>query len=126
MLRPTGEEVIGVELNRDARTWGMLCHLASLSGYIGVPLGNFIGPLLVYLIKKDEFNFVDDQGREALNFQLNMFVYALISGLLCLVVIGIVLLPLVLILDLVFTIIATMEASKGRRYRYPMMMFRAL
>ena len=54
---------------KDARNWGMTCHLSALSGYF-IPLGNLLGPLIIWAIKKDEFTFVDQQGKEAINFQL--------------------------------------------------------
>lgn len=51
-----------VEANPDARQWAMFAHLAALSGYVGLPFGNIIGPLVVWLMKKDQYPFVDDQG----------------------------------------------------------------
>jgi uncharacterized Tic20 family protein len=62
---------------KDERLWGMFCHLAAFAGYIGVPFGNIIGPLIVWLIKRKESAFVDDQGKESLNFQITMFIVAL-------------------------------------------------
>ncbi|MHC4178209.1 MAG: DUF4870 domain-containing protein [Planctomycetota bacterium] len=115
-------------ISPDERTWGMLCHLTALAGFIGIPFGNIIGPLVVWLIKKDEMPFVDDQGKEALNFQISLIIYLLvgaaISGILVIVVIGIVLLFVVLlgvpIFGLVMTIIAALRANQGEAYRYPM------
>ena len=98
----------------------MLCHLSSLSQFVGVPFGSILGPLVVWLIKKDEFQLVDDQGREALNFNISIAIYAIVSAILLLVVIGIVLLPAVLIFHLVMTIIASIRAHAGEAYRYPL------
>jgi uncharacterized Tic20 family protein len=53
--------------DKDARLWGMFCHLIAFSGYV-VPFGSVLGPLIIWLIKKDEMPFVDDQGKESLNF----------------------------------------------------------
>ena len=78
-------------IEKDARTWAMVCHLSALSGYF-IPLGNILGPLIVWAIKKDEFAFVEAQGKEAINFQLSMTVAYLISIVLCLVFIGFILL----------------------------------
>ena len=103
----------------NARTFGMLCHLAALAGFIGIPLGNILGPLIVWLIKREEDPFIDDQGKEALNFQITLTIAAIVAGLLICVVIGFVLLPVVLLLGLIFLIIASVEANKGTRYRYP-------
>jgi len=108
-----------LETNKDAKTWGMLSHLSALAGLI-IPGGFFIGPLVVWLIKKNEMPFVDDQGKEALNFQLTALIALVIAGILCLVLIGFLLLPVIGIADLVFTIIAAIKANEGIRYRYPL------
>lgn len=105
-------------VNKDERTWGMLCHLVALSGFI-VPFGTILGPLIIWLIKKDEMPFVDDQGKESLNFQLTMFIAFIISALLMLVFIGFILVIILAIFDLVMIIVATIKANDGVRYRYP-------
>ncbi len=105
---------------REARLWGMLCHLTALSVYIGVPFGNILGPLVVWLIKKEEHPFVDDQGRESLNFQISITIYIVISGILILVLIGIPLLITLAVLNLVLVIIASIKANDGEPYRYPL------
>lgn len=105
--------------DKDARTWGMIAHLASLAGFTGIPFANIIGPLIVWMVKKEEMPFVDDQGKEALNFQITMTIALVVSaGLMCLFI-GFILFPIVAILDLVFTIIAALKANEGVRYRYP-------
>ena len=63
----------------DERMWGMLCHLSTFAGYL-VPFGNISGPLIVWLVKKDEYAFVDDQGKESLNFQISITIYSLVVG----------------------------------------------
>jgi uncharacterized Tic20 family protein len=110
------------ELNKDARMWGMFCHLAGLAGFLPiVPVfGSIIAPLVIWQMKKDDFIFVDEQGREAVNFQISILIYALVAGLLCFVCIGFVLLPAVYIFDLVFLLIAAIKANDGRQYRYPL------
>lgn len=105
---------------REARLWGMFCHLAALSVYIGVPFGNIIGPLVIWLIKKEEHPFVEEQGRESLNFQISMTIYFIVAGILVFVLIGILLLIALAILNLVFVIIASIRASNGEPYRYPL------
>ena len=92
---------------KDARTWGMLCHLTALSALLGVPMGSILGPLIVWLIKKNESPFVDDQGKESLNFQISFLIYYFIAGLLIFLLIGILLLPALMILNLVLVIIAS-------------------
>jgi len=103
----------------DERTWAMFCHLSTLAGSI-IPFGNLLGPLVIWLIKKDQYPMVEDQGKEALNFQIGMTVCSMVSLVLCLVVIGIPLLMAVTVFDLVVTIIAAIKANSGERYRYPL------
>jgi len=110
----------GRESNRDARMWAMFCHLSGLAGLIIPAVGCVIGPLVVWLIKKEQFPFVAEQGKEALNFQISMLIYGAIAGLLCFACIGFVLAPLVGITDIVFLIIAAIKANDGRPYRYPL------
>ena len=98
----------------------MLCHLSSFSGYIGLPLGTILGPLIVWLIKKDELPLVDDQGKEALNFNISIAIYGIVSAILIFVFIGILLLLAVVVFHLVLTIIASIRANRGEAYRYPL------
>lgn len=109
-----------VEFNSEVRNWAMLAHLASLAKYTAIPLANILGPLVVWLIKKDEMPFVDDQGKEAINFQISVTIYGLISGALVCVGIGLIGVFAVLIYDLVFTILAAVSAANGKAYRYPL------
>lgn len=105
--------------NNKAITWATLCHVAALSLYVGIPFGNILAPLVIWLIKKNEFPFVEEQGKESLNFQISMTIYGIIAGLLCYVFIGFVLLPVLVVIDVVFIIIATVKTNKGEGYRYP-------
>jgi uncharacterized Tic20 family protein len=107
-----------IEQNPDARMWGMFCHLAGLFGYIFPVVGNIVGPLVFWQLKKDD-PFVDDQGKEALNFQISMTIYAFVSVILMFLCIGIFLLIAVGIVNLVFLLIAAVKANDGQRYRYP-------
>lgn len=105
---------------KEERTWAMFCHLAALAKYVLPAFGNIIGPLVIWLIKKDQSWFVDDQGKESLNFQISMTIYLIIAGISIFVLIGIVLFPLLLILDLIFVVIAAIKANEGVPYRYPL------
>jgi uncharacterized Tic20 family protein len=109
---------------KDARMWAMFCHLGGLAGCV-FPFGNIILPLIFWQIKKDEFPFVDQQGKEAVNFQISMSLYALVGALVCAVTcIGTVLIPFIVgavaIVDLVFLLIAAVKANNGEAYRYPL------
>jgi len=104
---------------KDACTWAMLCHIAGLGGFIIPGAGCVIGPLIVWQIKKDLDPFVDQSGKEAMNFQISMLIYGIIAGLLCFVCIGMFLLPAVAIVDIVFLVIAAIKATNGEAYHYP-------
>lgn len=106
--------------NSDAKTWAMFCHLAALAGYI-VPFGNLIGPLVIWQIKKSEIPLVDDQGKEALNFQITVTIVGIVGFILAILTAGLLfpVLFLVGIAALVFIILAALAANKGERYRYP-------
>jgi len=106
--------------SREANKWAMMCHLIALVGLLGNGIGFLVGPLVVWLVKKEEDPFIDEQGKEAVNFQITMLIAALISGLLTLVVIGILFLIVVGLLMIIFPIIAATKASEGVHYRYPM------
>ena len=102
-----------------ARQWGMLCHLGALSLFIGLPFGNFLVPLLIWILKKDDHPFIDAQGKESLNFQISLFIYALAAGILVLLGIGILLLVGIGIAGIIFPVIAAVKTSEGAEYRYP-------
>lgn len=104
--------------NKDETLWAMLCHLSTLLGFV-FPFGNIIAPLIIWQIKKDEYPLVQDQGKEALNFQISMTIYILVSVVLIFVVIGILALIILGIFDLIVTVIAALNASDGKKYRYP-------
>ena len=110
------------ELTQDARTWGMLAHM---SGLIAVLLSGgvapFLGPLVVYFLKKDEHPFVEDQAKEALNFQLTMFIAVIIAGAITGATcgFGFPLLFVPIVLQIIFGIIGSMQANNGEYYRYP-------
>ncbi|HEY2837797.1 MAG TPA: DUF4870 domain-containing protein [Pirellulales bacterium] len=104
----------------DERMWAMCCHLASLAKYTAIPLANILGPLLIWQIKKDQSPLVDDQGKEAVNFQISVTLYVLVGLLSLCVGIGFIVLPVLGIFDFVFTIIAAVKANQGEMYRYPL------
>jgi uncharacterized Tic20 family protein len=96
----------------------MYCHLAAFAGLV-VPFGNVVGPLIIWMIKKDEYPYVDLEGKESLNFQITVSIAAMVAGALSVVLIGIPLLIAIGIFTLVFLIKAIMETNEGRSYRYP-------
>ncbi len=114
----------------EEKQWAMFAHLSALvggiltSGWAG-SIGCFIGPLVIWLVKKDTLPFVDDQGKEALNFNITVGIVFLALLILSIVTFGIgliVAVPLWIIIGiawLVLTIIAAMKANEGVAYRYP-------
>ena len=105
------------------RQWAAGAHLAALilalvtswaAGIAGV-----VGALAVWMIKKDAMPFVDDQGKESLNFQITVTIAAIIAAVLIVFLIGFLLLPAVGLAALVFTVIAGIKANEGVAYRYP-------
>jgi uncharacterized Tic20 family protein len=103
---------------QDERTWGMLAHLAAFLFFV-CPLGNLIGPLVVWLVKREQSAFIADQGRESLNFNISVLLAGLVCGALVFVFIGILLGVALFIFWLAMTIIAGIKASEGVRYRHP-------
>ncbi|MBS4209855.1 DUF4870 domain-containing protein [Bacillus sp. FJAT-50079] len=87
--------------------------------YISSFLTTVIGPLLIWLLKKDESPLIDFHGKEYLNFLISYTVYGIISGILVLLLIGFVLLPIVGLLAFIFTIIGAIKAYDGQIYRIP-------
>jgi uncharacterized protein len=107
-------------VSSDDRNWGMLAHILALAGYLLIPFGNVIAPLIVYMMKKDQSHFVADQARESLNFQISMTIYMIVAGALIFVLVGLLLLPVLWLAGLVLTILAGIKASSGVAYRYPL------
>jgi uncharacterized Tic20 family protein len=103
----------------NVRTWTVLCHASALLGFFVPAAGHILGPLIVWLAKRGDAPEIDAHGKESLNFQISMLIYAVISGILCLIVIGFFLLALLHILNVVFVIVASIQASEGKFYRYP-------
>ncbi|MFQ5650854.1 MAG: DUF4870 domain-containing protein [bacterium] len=105
--------------DKEERNWGMFCHLAALACWIGIPFGNIIGPLIIWLVKKDELPLVDTEGKESLNFQISITIYALGALVLCFILVGIPLLIAIAIAQVALVIVAAIKISNGESYKYP-------
>jgi uncharacterized protein len=103
---------------QDERTWGMVAHLAALAFFI-MPFGNILGPLVVWLAKRDHSAFVAQHAKEALNFNITFLIGALVCGVLLVFSIGILFGAVLFVFWLVLTIIAALKANEGAAYRYP-------
>jgi uncharacterized Tic20 family protein len=113
----------------DQRQWAMFAHLSALLGCIVTGhwfgWGCFLGPLIIWLVKKDTMPFVDDQGKEALNFNITVAIIGFALMVLTFITLGLgvfLAIPIGIAVGvawLVFTIIAAIRANEGVRYRYP-------
>jgi len=108
-------EVMGMTPN----TFCMLLHLSQLSNFL-VPLAGYVVPIVMWAIGKDKSPLVDQHGKVVLNWLISEFIYLLVSGLLCIVLIGFVILPVVIILGIVFPIIGAVKANDGTVWKYPL------
>ncbi len=115
----------GGAVEPEARTFGMLTHLAAFAGWI-FPFGNILGPLIVWLVKKDQYPFVDEHGKESLNFQITLGIGHIILVIIAVVSCGIaaiVTVPLNLLLLLggtIYCVIGGIAANNGQPFQYPM------
>ncbi|HEY4060440.1 MAG TPA: DUF4870 domain-containing protein [Puia sp.] len=98
----------------DERTLAILSHILAIVPNIGI-----FGPLVIYLLKKNESEFVTVNARESLNFQLTMIIAFVISFVLMVVLIGFFLVWALFVLNVVLVIVATIKASENKIYRYP-------
>ena len=116
---PTGAgQAMANETNQDARTWAMLCHLSMLSGLV-TGFGFWLGPIIVWLIKKNDHSFVDEHGKEAVNFMITVTLAGFVCGILVFVLIGVFLLMALGVISVVMPIIAGLKANNGEHYQYP-------
>lgn len=125
----------------------MACHLSALVLLLGIPFGNILGPLVVWLLKKNDYTFVDQHGKEALNFQVSITLYWMVLGVLAFLMLlispfswpwrhntfdfwmpmgvamffpmGLMMVVLGLV-DILLVILAAVKASDGETYRYPL------
>ena len=103
---------------QDEKNMAMFCHLGAFAGFI-IPFGSIIAPLVIWLVKKDQSEYVDYHGKEALNFQITMMLAVIVSFMLIFVLIGFPLLFGLLIFNVVIVIIAAIKANEGEKYQYP-------
>ncbi|PSQ11726.1 DUF4870 domain-containing protein [Halobacteriales archaeon QS_7_69_60] len=107
------------EMDDEERMWGILAHAGGFAG-LAVPFGNVLAPLVAWLVKRDESRFVDENGIQALNFQLTWSVILLVTALSILVGVGLVLFPLAMLAWLILTVVGTAKAADDEVYDYPL------
>lgn len=105
-------------MQKDDRTWAIFCHLSGFLGYV-FPFGSILAPLVIWLIKKQDSKYLDETGKEVVNFQISIVIYTIISGILAIVLIGFVLLFILFLIHIIFMIKGAMSADKGQVYKYP-------
>ena len=106
-------------LSETERNWAMFCHLSAFAGFF-FPFGGIIGPLICWLSKKDESVWIYVNGRNSLNFQLSILFYMVLTIPLCFIIIGFPIIGMFLILKVICIIIASLKASKGEPFKYPL------
>jgi uncharacterized protein len=110
----------------EEKTWGMICHLAAFGMYVFPAFGNIIGAAIAWIVFKDRSEFANDQGKESLNFQLSLTLYAFVAFIFAFVTFGVGLILVIPVLgimalfQIILVIVAALEANKGVVYRYPM------
>ncbi len=120
-------ETLASGISAEQRQWAMFSHLSALTGIFTGGLGCILGPLIIWLIQKDKMPFVDDQAKEALNFNITVgiasLVLVVVGTLLMIILIGVLFYIAALgvgIYWLVMTVIATIKSNEGIAYRYPL------
>jgi uncharacterized Tic20 family protein len=106
-------------LTETERNWAMLCHLSAFAGFF-FPFGGIIGPLICWMSKRDDSAWININGRAALNFNLSMLLYIILSLPLCIIIIGIPIVMALGTLKVVCVIIASIKAARGEMFRYPL------
>ena len=109
-----------VQVSKETCTWAMILHFSVFTGYL-VPMAGLIVPILIWQLKKDELPGLDEHGKNVTNFLLSIFIYAIISLVLCLIGIGFALLLILSVVAVIFPIIGGIKASSGEVWRYPFM-----
>ena len=93
-------------------------HLLGFAGFV-FPCGNILPPLILWLVKRAESPYLDQVGKEVLNFQISYTIYVAVAGILCWFCIGFLVLPVILVVWIVFMVIAAVKTSNGEEYKYP-------
>lgn len=114
---------VGRQLSSEEKNWAIGAHLSTFIGAVApIPMMNIVAPLAVWLMKKDSLPFAERHAREALNFNISIFIYGVVAAVSILLVIGLLLFPAVLLTWVIFSIVGAVKASNGEEYRYPLTM----
>jgi uncharacterized Tic20 family protein len=102
----------------DEKNWAVFCHLGGLFGLVLPPL-NVAIPLIIWLSFRDKYEFVDDQGKEAINFQISLTIYLVAAAILVFIAIGLLLVIGLAVFALIVSVKAALRAGEGIEFRYP-------
>lgn len=112
------ERLVDGHATPDQRTYALVMHLSFLATFLSIP--PVIAPLIMWLIKRDGSRFLDDHGKEAVNFQLSLVLYSIVLGIIGVVTcVGFLGIPIVGILGAIGAVMAGTAANRGEYYRYP-------
>ncbi len=115
----TMNRFVDAEADSGERTYTVFLHLSLLLAHLLIPV---IPALIMWLIRKADSPFIDDHGKEAMNFQISLVIYFFASAVLVGCGVGVVLLPAVYVLGIVGMIMGAMAAHRGEYFRYPVTM----
>ena len=104
--------------NPEEKKWAVILHLSPVAGYI-IPLAGFVVPLVIWLMKRTESKYLDDQGKEVLNFLISFTLYFLLCLPLMIVLVGFALMAVIGLGAIALTVVAAVKTSEGSDYRYP-------
>lgn len=105
----------------EERTWAMFTHLSALVGIVvGAGFIGWLGPLIIFLVFRDRSAFVTEHAKTTLNFQITMLIAAVVAAVLWIVLVGFLITAAIYVVVIVLSIIATIAASRGERYEYPL------
>jgi hypothetical protein len=107
------------DLSESERNWAMFCHLSAFAGFF-FPFGSIIGPMICWLSRKDESAWVNFNGKASMNFQLSILLYIVLLIPLCFIIVGIPFVVFLGVLKIVCIVIASIRASKGEKFKYPL------
>lgn len=99
--------------NSDEKNMVVLLHALSF-------ITGFLGPLIIWLMKREDSTLIDQQGKEVLNFHISFYIYTFVSALSMILFIGFIIFPIVMLIYLVLMIVGLVKALNGGQYNYPL------
>ncbi len=108
------------EILREERNWATICHLSGFAFFILPPIGHVVAPLILWLLKRHDSTFIDEHGKEAVNFQISISIYGILCFILVFLVIGLAMALLLFLFWAICMIYAAIQANDGMSFRYPL------